>query len=494
MAAEAGVVSEEVEQAAAVEAGCTRALAQLHRYRGPVLLDLDETLYLRNSTEDFIDTARPALLALLLMRLLDVLRPWRFTGGERTRDVWRVRCILLLLPWTLAAWRRRCVRLAATARNARLISALEARAHCTECEPAVIVTVGFQAIVRPLIAAMKLPQKPRIVAVRHGVFSDRREGKLALTTRALGAATVKRSLVVTDSDQDTALLQACAVPLLVHWPLARFRPALRGVYLPGQYMSQVKRPGQRYISRGILQEDYALWVLASLTFTLTHPLLHVVGLLCLLLSFWAVYESGYVDNDNIAADREREPTLNPAYFEAPVATPRWTPWVWALASGAIGAAMLRGTSQAGLYAFGAWMAVLLVTYGCFRFYNRLDKLTRVWLYAGLQLARGAAFVAVVPISAIGAVAIGAHVLSKWIPYYVHRQSGAGWPKATHLLPRLLFFVLLSLLLAFASGFSVLANWSAAALLAWNVFRARRELATALRASARSSESYARTFY
>ena len=29
-------------------------------HRGPVLLDLDETLYLRNSTEDFIDSARPA--------------------------------------------------------------------------------------------------------------------------------------------------------------------------------------------------------------------------------------------------------------------------------------------------------------------------------------------------------------------------------------------------------------------------------------------------
>ncbi len=40
-------------------------------------------------------------------------------------------------------------------------------------------------------------------------------------------------------------------------------------------------------------------------------MLHVVGLLFLLLSFWAVYERGYVDNDEIAARYEREPTLNP---------------------------------------------------------------------------------------------------------------------------------------------------------------------------------------
>ncbi len=92
MAAEARVMSESLELAAnRPENRCARALAELRRFRGPVLVDLDETLFLRNSTEDFIDTARPGILALLLMRLLDVLRPWRWSGGERTRDVWRVR-------------------------------------------------------------------------------------------------------------------------------------------------------------------------------------------------------------------------------------------------------------------------------------------------------------------------------------------------------------------------------------------------------------------
>jgi hypothetical protein len=493
MAAEARAMSESLQQIASrPEALCTRALAELRRCRGPVLIDLDETLYLRNSTEDFIDTARPGILALLLLRLLDAVRPWRWSGGERTRDVWRVRCILLLLPWTLAAWKKRCLRLAASATNAPLMSALEDRARAGDCEPPVIVTVGFEAIVRPLVAALKVPQAPRIIAARHFRFSDRREGKLALSTRALGAATIQRALVITDSDQDAELLDACAVPLLIKWPQARCRPALRGVYLPGQYMTQVKRPGAGYISRGILQEDYALWVLASLSFT--QPLLHIVGLLFLLLSFWAVYERGYVDNDVIAARYEREPTLNAAFFDAPVVTPRWAPWGWAMVSGAVGVLILRGAELHALYAFGAWVAVLLATYGTFRIYNRLDKQSRIWLYAALQLARGAAFVVVVSISVIGAVAIGAHVLSKWVPYYMHRQAGQGWPTAVHFLPRLLFFVLLSVLLAIATGYSVLVSWSAALLLGWNVFRARHELMAALRSSTRSSAAYARTFY
>ncbi len=492
MAADARAMSESLEQAVSrPEGACARALAELRRFRGPVLIDLDETLYLRNSTEDFIDTARPGLLALLLMRLLDGLRPWRWSGGECTRDVWRVRCILLLLPWTRAAWERRCVRLAAAAANTPLLAALADRARAGDCEPPVIVTVGFEAIVRPLLSALKVAQAPRLVAARHSVFSDRRDGKLALASRALGAATLQRCLLITDSHQDAALLAVCALPLLIKWPQARLRPALRGVYLPGQYMTQVKRPGQRYISRGILQEDYALWVLASLGFI--QPLQHIVGLLFLLLSFWAIYERGYVDNDEIADRYEREPTLNPAYFEAPVATPRWAPWGWALVAGAIGVVMLRGADVRGLYAFGAWVGVLLATYGTFLFYNRLDKQTRIWLYAGLQLARGAAFIAVVSISVIGAVAIGAHVLSRWVPYYVYRQSGKGWPQGVHYVPRLLFFVLLSVLLAFALGPAVLLSWSAALLLGWNVFRARHELIAALRSSFRGSESYARTF-
>ncbi len=493
MVAEARVWSESLERVASwPEAACARALEELRRFRGPVLIDLDETLYLRNSTEDFLDTARPAILALLLLRVLDAFRPWRWSGGECTRDVWRVRCILLLFPWTRSAWEKRCAGLAASATNGPLLSALEDRTRAGNCEPPVIVTLGFEAIVGPLVAAFKIPQAPQIVAARHFVFTDRRAGKLALTTQALGAATIQRALVITDSDKDADLLDACAVPLLIKWPQARFRPALREVYLPGQYLTQVKRPGQGYISSGILQEDFALWVLASLSFS--WPLLHILGLLFLLLSFWAVYERGYVDNDEVAAHFEREPTLNPAFFDSPVVTPRWAPWGWALVSGAIGAVMLRGADLRGLYAFGAWVAVLLATYGTFLVYNRLDKLTRVWLYAGLQLARGAAIVAVVPISVIGAVAIGANVLSKWVPYYVHRHSGKGWPTGLHFLPRLLFFVLLSVLLAFATGPAVLLSWSAALLLGWNVFRARHELTAAWRTGARTGESYARTFY
>jgi hypothetical protein len=457
-----------------------------------VLIDLDETLYLRNSTEDFIDCARPALVALLLMRMLDVIRPWRWSGGDRTRDVWRVRCILLFFPWTRSVWAKRVASLAASAANVPLIAALNNRSLAMGYEAPVIVTLGFEDIVGPLVAALDVPQSPQVIATRHSVFADRLAGKVKLIAAKLGPGIIERSLVITDSQQDAELLQACAVPLRTIWPRARFRPAHSGVYLPGQYITQVKRRGERHFVRGVLQEDFALWVLASLTFT--QPVLHVVGLLFLVLSFWAIYESGYVDNDNIAARFERDPALSDAYFEAPVATPRWAPWGWAIVSGGIGTLILRGHDLRGAYAFGAWIAVLLATHGVFLTYNRSDKMTRIWLYGALQLARGAAFIAVVSVSVIGALAVGAHVLARWVPYYMYRQGSKGWPPGAHLLPRLLFFVLLSLVVSFATGYSLLLSWSAAALLAWNVFRARRELREAVRAAAPSSEAHARTFY
>jgi hypothetical protein len=459
------------------------AIEAMLAHRGPVLLDLDETLYLRNSTEDFIDSARPGLLALMAMRVLDYVQPWRWTGGVETRDVWRVRCIVVLFPWTRHYWKTRVRSLAATGANTRLIDAVNERAGMANCGAPIIATLGFQSIVTPLVAALGLPPQIRIVAARLSTFADRRGGKLPLVVAHLGNETVRGSLVLTDSKQDEALLNACARPLRTVWPHARFRPALSGLYLPGQYLTQVKRPGERYITRGILQEDFALWVLSSIMLA-AEPVRHVLGLLFLLLSFWAVYESGYVDNDRVAVRFEHDPKLSSAFRDGLAVTPRWTPWIWALLSGAVGVGILRGFGRDAAVGLGVWSGVLVATYGAFALYNRFDKTTRIWLYSGLQVARSAAFVALVPVNLIGAIAIGAHVLAKWVPYYIYRAAGKVWPDAPHFMTRLLFFVVLTVLISFATGFASLWTWSTAALLSWNVLRARHELGATFRNAAR----------
>ncbi len=444
------------------------ALSTLASYDGPILVDLDETLYLRNSTEDFIDSAWPRLPALLVMRFLDVLKPWRWTGGDATRDVWRVRAVTTLSPWTFGRWRKRVAGLASQYTNRPLLETLAARdSH------AIIATVGFQPIVDPLVRAMGLGELRLIAPTLHG-FADRRRGKLDMVREALGDATLKQALVLTDSVEDAPLLRACGRPLRAVWPEARYRRAFSGVYFPGQYLTLVKRPGERYILRGILQEDFAYWVLASLELAAV-PYLHVFGLLCLLLSFWAIYERGYVDNDRVAAKFEADPKLSAAFHREVVATPTWPPWVWASVSGAIGVVLLRWPVAPSPLDYAKWAGTLIAVYLCFKQYNRLDKSTRVWLFSVLQFARGAAFTVIVPVLPIGAAGLGAHVLARWVPYYLYRLGSGQWPEAQTQTMRLLFFVVLAALLAISQGIGVLLNATTLGLLAWSVFRANQEI-------------------
>jgi hypothetical protein len=76
------------------------------------------------------------------------------------------------------------------------------------------------------------------------------------------------------------------------------------------------------------------------------------------------------------------------------------------------------------------------------------------------------------------------VLAKWVPYYIYRAAGKVWPGAPHFMTRLLFFAVLTVLMAFATGIGALWTWSTAALLAWNLLRARDELVAMLRSAVR----------
>jgi hypothetical protein len=75
----------------------------------PLILDFDETYWLRNSTEAFPASVRPAWPAALLLAALDGLKPWRLLPGPDQQHVWRdwlrVLLIVVLLPWSLRRWR-----------------------------------------------------------------------------------------------------------------------------------------------------------------------------------------------------------------------------------------------------------------------------------------------------------------------------------------------------------------------------------------------------
>ena len=307
-------------------------------------------------------------------------------------------------------------------------------------------------------------------------FNDKRAGKLARLEARMGCGQIGQSLVLTDSMDDAALLAKCGRGCLTRWPLATYRAAFGGVYLPFEYLSRVKRPNSRYIWHSIIQEDFAFWILASIAVS-PAPVFHVAGLLLLLVSFWSVYETGYVDNDDMAAKYEADPKLSDTYASRPVATPRWTPWLWAATFGFAGTCVLAWPQPPHAAAIVSWMACLAATKACFLLFNRLDKKSRVWLFAPLQGARAAAIVVVVGIVPVGAAGLAAHAVSLWIPYLLYRHlTGSAWPKLPVFALRLMIFLIFAGLILASEGPGRFDWGVAAAFAGWNLFRARREVA------------------
>lgn len=443
------------------------SIAQLHVHDGPVMLDLDETLYLRNSTEDFIDSAVPAPLAWLMLKILDVLKPWRLTGGWATRDVWRVRMILLLFPWTMLRWKRRVGQLASQHGNRKVIDSVEKQTDVW------VVSLGFRCIIQPLVQAMGL-RHARIVAMSPFNASKRLAGKLAAVNATAGGDVVSHSLLLTDSMDDADILAACHTPMRVVWPEARFVDAFESTYIPGQYLSRVKRPGQQYLYKVIIRDDFVFWVLASISLAL-NPFTHMIGLALLAVSFWAIYEWGYVDNDQVGARHEDDPHLSDAFLQGGVKFSTTLAWLWATVFGVAALFLLHWPVKPVVGDYLGWTGVLLSTYGCYLLYNRLNKPTRIWLYGLLQLLRIAAFVAVVHVTIVGAVALCAYTIARWIPYLHYRTVGGDWVEGYMYTIRLMMFVVITGLMTSALGLHILLDWTALALLLWNVFKARHEL-------------------
>jgi hypothetical protein len=281
---------------------------------------------------------------------------------------------------------------------------------------------------------------------------------------------VGRAAVLTDSRDDDDILDVCAQPLLVKWPQARFIPAQRGTYLPLEYTHRVKRPGLSYVQRSILGDDYALWLLASIAVSVA-PIPHAIGLLLLVLSFWTIYELGYVDNDQIGVKFEASPTLTEEFHRVAVATSVPQAWLWALGLGALGVALVEDSFAPSLSSLAGWMAVLFATFGIYLLYNRVDKSTRIWLYAFLQLARAAAFLVIVPITVFGAMALAAHAVSRWFLYFLYRTTGRDWPlDVSANIVRLMIFGMLVVPLAVAVDIDKASVVTIAIVLGWFSFR------------------------
>lgn len=193
--------------------------------RSLLLVDFDETLWMRNSTEMFLSQARPAFLAAAVLRVLDLSRPWRVLFGRRRgrhfRDWFRVSAVLILMPWSYLGWRRMAPRIGAEFANARLENLILGHA----AKRVVIVSNGFRILIAPLTVSMRLAEAELIAApITHGGFW-RARGKTRAAEDRLPGNMLDDAVFITDHEDDSELLARVGTGVLCVWPDARYERA-----------------------------------------------------------------------------------------------------------------------------------------------------------------------------------------------------------------------------------------------------------------------------
>ncbi len=451
-----------------------------------LVVDFDESLFLRNSTELFLDSARPAVAAAIVSRLIDFLKPWRLSPRHRdgfaVADWLRVLCVVCLLPWIVWRWRKVAPELARTYLNPELAALLASGRF----KRIVVASHGFAFIIAPLLRAM--PIQAELVASPFWTgFLARARGKRPLLEERYGAAAVAAATVVTDhARHDADILAVAARPLVVVWPEARYERAFARTYVPLVYTEKAKHPTHLHLLGVFFGKDWMALVLASALLA-PDPLLTAIGLGFLIVSYAIVYEVGYHENDDLGRRREKKPILSSErlalagtvhegqawLFGTLVALPGALLLAWSGASSRLPAGELGETT---VVLLAIWLALLALIRATFWLFNRIDEKSRLLLHLPLQMMKGLWLVWALglPLNEAGAALLLATSLCAWVPYVVYRMGGVRWQTPDNVIRLLILLMLLTATVAVGQGTGLL-QWQAAAVVAWALYKARKEL-------------------
>jgi len=421
----------------------------------PLIVDLDETLFLRNATQEYLGCIYPRPLGAAFLVGSKMLKPWRllptaFHPSDVTQNRFLVVAATLLFPWTLLVWRWRAKQLAEKYCNVSLAEAIDANPRA---QP-VIMTRGLDLIVDPLIRHLPLlsvkNERFRVVSSRFWHWGKSEfAGMPDMVSSILGETAIAHSIVVTDSEEDISLLEASATPCLLKWPQATFVPAMADMYIPLFYSEKVKNPGKAHFVKRVILSHWVFGVIAWSVLS-PHPVINALGLFLLTLSYWCVYEIGYQENDAVGEKYENTPTLSSTYSQYKSRIDLNTPWPWCWAVAlAIPGLMLVALSQESLSLMalvehigepasvlgwaavgktvGIDLAMWLVYLGAIRVtfwvYNQANETSRMWIYPFLQVQRLFGFALFASTSAVGSMLLISFVIARWMQYCVYRCGG-----------------------------------------------------------------------
>lgn len=479
------------------------ALTELDRLEPgrTVVADFDETLFLRNSSHEFIRMVKPYLFGVVLFKILEFLRPWSWFDRPRqavlTRDWFHVMAVTLFFPWTWLLWRKNARKMADVWTNKPLLEVLARR----DPGNVVICSQGFGPVVRPVLRHMGLGAcKVDTCGLLTG-YRDRLRPKTRRVADLAGEEALRKAAVVTDSADDRDILEAAGVPLLVEWPPSPII-AVTSHYIPFYYMVRVKHKGLAPIVRETFSVDL-VFLLLAFSWISPLPLLHAFGLFLFFISFWLVYEMGYMENDQIAHEHEKDPVFGDTFKEQINRINYREPWIWAAFFTVAGASVfqkihvLHGMGKTAPDLFGdvtlvletykglfltqphvlmaiIWMLVLVCLRLVYTAYNHTDKMTRTWIYPVLQAFKTVSFMVISATNLVGVIALCSQAAARSFAYFLYRWSKYDWPGNELHVARLVLFVTGVLALFPAAGFSYasLLTFQTLAIVSWILIRAR----------------------
>lgn len=451
-----------------------------------LVVDFDESLFLRNSTELFLDSARPAVLAAIIGRLIDFLKPWRlsarFRDGFAMADWLRVLCMVCLMPWIVWRWQKLAPQLARAYVNPELATLLANGRF----KRIVVASHGFAFIIAPLLRAMPIDAE-LVASPFWSGFLARSRGKRLLLEQRYGASAVAGAAVITDhARHDADILEVVANPLVVVWPEARYERAFTRTYVPLVYTERAKHPTHLHLLGVFFAKDWMVLVLASALLA-PSPLLTAVALGFLIVSFAIVYEVGYHENDYLGLRREKRPILNSERLALAGTVHEGQAWLFGALVAMPGALLLAFSQASAWHPSGdltertvllvaIWLALLALIRATFWLFNRIDERSRLLLHLPLQLMKGLWLVWALglPLNHAGAALLLANSICAWLPYVVYRMGGVRWQTPDNMI-RLLILLLLVSGTAAAGEAAGLLHWQAVAILAWALYKARKEL-------------------
>jgi hypothetical protein len=456
-----------------------------------IIVDFDETLLLRNSTAEYLNSLQPRIIGSLLLKIIAFLQPWKWIVRSKEkvniRDWFFVVCTTLLMPWNIFLWKKKACDIALKHSNYQLVEELNKNKN----NEIVVATLGFNFIVEPILNHIPVTHS-RLISCRFWLgLEDRQKGKLAMLEESIDEQKIANSIVITDSLDDLSLLKKAAKPLFIVWDKARYNYPMGDIYFPMMYIHKVKRVGENYIFKSILLDDLPI-LLLSLSWLSSQVILHGLGLLFLLFSFWCIYEFGYYENDLVAEKYEKKPTLSETYHNSQVTINWWMAFIWSLLLGSIGIFALEASKKIEFFKinylishreeivtsylalFTTWVGFLLASRLCFWIYNYVNKQTRIWLYFVLQFTRYCGFLVVTKTNLVGISLLLVQVLSRSISYLVYRYAGGSkenWPDLQEKFLRWFLFIFTIVGLSFAqTDIFLLINWQTAIIIAWCTIR------------------------